>query len=234
MKTLFNVKILTFTTIQELPNAWTDQKYLELLDVMEYGDTSEIAPSDLKEMCMLAISDNELDEAANIVLEYVFNDRLNKGQKENLSHEMIDEKIWEEYADLSMHEDFFNVGQFLYQAYNGKFPHPEAVKFQIYITGKNTTDLAIFEDGDEAVILRLIAKGMPENSVINRLYKDELEGKIFSEAKNIIWQLKKIELKANSITFEAISSKYWFRDLKFIDSFEGTTHPDKVSIVDQE
>jgi hypothetical protein len=234
MNKLFNVNISKFATIQELPNAWTDQKYLELLDAMDYGDTSDIALSDLKEMCMMAISDNEPDEAAKIVLDYVFQKRLKEGQKENLSHEMIEEKIWEEYADLSMHEDFFNVGQFLYQAYNGTFPHPEAVTFQISITGKNANDLAIFEDGDEAVILRLLAKGMPENAVINRLYKDELEGDLFSEAKNIIWQLMKIGIEGNTITFEAISSKYWFRDLKFIDSFEATTYPDRLSIEEEE
>lgn len=232
MKPLFNVNISKFTILQELPNAWANRDYLELLEAMDYGDSPNIDPTELKEMCMMAITDNEPNEAAKIVLDYIFNDRLNAGQKENLSHEMIDEKIWEEYADLSMHEEFFNVGQFLYQAYNGKFPQPEAVKFQISITGKNPKDLTIFEEGDEAAILRLLAKGMPDNSIINRLFKDQLEGGTFTEAKDIIWQLKNIGIENNTITLEAISSTYWFHDLKFIKSFESTTHPDDVLMED--
>lgn len=228
MKTIFNVDISKFSTIQELPNAWTNEKYLELLDQMEYGDTSEIAPSDLKEMCMMAITDNEPDEAAKIMLDYVFKERLKEGQKENLAHEMLEEKLWEEYADLSMHEDFFNVAQFLYQAYNGKFPHPEAVKFQVIITAKKANELAIFEGESEAALLRLLAKGMPDNTLINRLFNDQLEGETFREAKDIIWQLKKMGLEGNSISFELISSVYWFHDLKFVTSFEATTHPDEV------
>ena len=226
MSTLFKVNISNFTTIQELPNAWTDPMYLGLLDAMEYGNTSDIAPSDLKEMCMMSITDNEPDDAAKIVLDYIFKDRLKEGQKDNLSHEMIDEKIWEEYADLSMHEAFFNVAQFLYQAYNGIFPHPEAVRFQISITGKNANDIAIFNDGDEAILLRLISKGVPDNSLVNRLFKEQLEGESFKEAKDIIWQLKILGIEGKTITLEVVSSKYWFHDLKFVASFDGTTHPD--------
>ncbi|QHI39127.1 hypothetical protein IMCC3317_45280 [Kordia antarctica] len=227
MKTLYTVNISKFSTIEELPNAWTDRNYIELLEEMDYGDSSTIDPAELREMCMMAITDNEPNEAAKILLDYIFKDELNDGQKENLSHEMIDEKLWEQYAELSMHEAFFNVGQLLYQSYNGKFPHPEAVRFQASIEAKNSHDLEIFEDQDEATILRLLTKGMPENTLINRLFKDEIEGEEFSEAKNIIWQLKKMGAEGNSLTFEIISSLYWFHDLKYIESFEGTTHPDE-------
>lgn len=229
MKTTYKVSISKYSTIQELPNAWTNKHYLDLLDAIEFGDTSDIVPQELKDMCMMAITDNEPDEAAKIVLDFIFKDRLNEGQKENLSHEMIEEKIWEEYADLSMHEEFFNVGQFLYQAFNGKFPNPDAVKFQIAITGKNANDLKILEEeGNEAVIIRLLANGMPDNTILNRLFKDELEGESFPEAKDIIWQIKKLGIEANTITFEAISSTYWFQDLKFTDTFDATTHPDEI------
>lgn len=220
MKTLYNVTILDFSTINELPDAWDDKKFIDILDVLEYGDTSEIIQSEIKDMCLMALTDNEPDEAANILLDYVFAERLTKGQKDNLSHEMQDEKIWEEYADLSMHEEFFNVTQLLYQAYNGKFPYPEAVKFQVKITVKNTHELDLFSSDTEANLLRLIVKGMPENTLLNRLFKDEINGDTFPEAKDIIWQLKTIANDSISITFEAISSEYWFNDLKFVSSVD--------------
>ena len=134
MKNSFKVECLSFQTIQELPDSWDEQKYKGLLEVMEYSDISEIPSEELKEMCLMSLSDFDPDEAAKIVMEYVFKDKLTKGQIENLSNEMLDEKIWEEYADLSLHEEFFNVNQLLYEAYDGKFPRPNAVKFHINVT----------------------------------------------------------------------------------------------------
>lgn len=228
MKPIFKVDIQKFATIQELPNSWNEQDYKNLLDAMEYGDVSEITPQELKEMCMLSLTDNETDEAALIVLNYVFGKHLNDGQKQNLSHEMLDEKMWEEYADLSMHERFFNIGQLLYQAYNGKFPHPEAVKFRVCITAKNTNDLAVFKDEAEAPMLRLLTKGMPDNTLLKRLFKDQLNNEQFTQAKDIIWQLHKIESNDKTEVYEVISSAYWFHDLKLVDAFEATTHADEV------
>ncbi|MGB5418643.1 hypothetical protein [Algibacter sp.] len=230
MNTQFNGEILNFATIEVLPNAWNDKKYLELLEVLEYGDTSEIDLNDLKDMCMMALTDLEPDEAAKIMLDYVFKDRLNDGQKDNLSHEMLEEKIWEEYADLSMHEEFFNVTQLLYQAYNGKFPHPEAVKFEVKISSKKPEDFSIFKTSTEATLLRFLVKGMPSNTLINRLFNDEIKGESFSQAKDIIWQYKKVSEDKNTMVFEVISSIYWFHDLKFSEPFVAETHSDEKDV----
>lgn len=220
MKASFTIEISDYKTLKELPNAWKQEHYLELLEALEFGDTSEIAPSELKEMCMMALTDNEPEEAARIVIDYVFKDRLKSGQKDNLANEITEEKIWEEYADLSMHEEFFNVTQLLYEAFNGKFPHPEAVKFQVTVTSKKETDLEVFKQNTEANLVRLLTNGMPENTLINRLFKNQLEGTHFDEAKDIIWQLKKLDTQVKLITFEVISSTYWFHDLKYIKSYE--------------
>ena len=133
MKNSFRVKRLAFQIIQELPHSWTNNQYKELLEVMEYSDISEISTEDLEEMCLMSLNDFEPEEAAKIVLQYVFSNRLKNGQILNLSNEMLEEKMWEEYADLSMHEEFFNVNQLLYRAFGGQFPNPEAVKFQVSI-----------------------------------------------------------------------------------------------------
>jgi hypothetical protein len=220
MKTTFNIELLKFSTIYELPNGWNSLNYKELLEAMDYGDTSDLAENELKEMCLMSLSDNNPEEAAKIVLEYVFKDRFNAGQINNLSHEMLDESMWEEYADLAEHEEFFNVHQLLYQAYNGKFPYPEAVQFKIQITTKNKENLEIFDENSEPLIIRLLAQGMPENTIINRLFSDNLKGGQFKEAKDIIWQLKKENSTENSIVFEIVSSEYWFKDLKYANGFD--------------
>ena len=220
MKTAFKIELLKFPTIYELLNGWTSLNYKELLEAMEYGDTSDIAENELKEMCLMSLSDNEPEEAAKIVLAYVFKERFNAGQIHNLSHEMLDESMWEENADLAEHEGFFNVHQLLYQAYNGKFPYPEAVQFKIQITTKNEEDLKIFNENSEPLIIRLLAQGMPKNTIINRLFSENMKGEQFKEAKDIIWQLKKEISTENSIVLEIVSSEYWFKDLKYANSFD--------------
>lgn len=220
MKHVFSIHPTSFKVINELPNAWSNTDYQKLLEIMDYGDTSGLNPNELKEMCLLSISDNEPEEAAKLILEYIFQDRLNAGQSDNISNEMVEEKIWEEYADLSMHEEFFNATQILFDAYNGKFPHPEAVVMQIEFTAKNPKSIAVFESDIEANLIRLITSGMPENTLIKRLFDDQLNGEDFPDAKDIIWQYKKTATEGDKLVYEIISSTYWFHDFKYIETYD--------------
>ncbi|WP_445735653.1 hypothetical protein [Mariniflexile sp.] len=228
MTPIFKVELIKFSTITELPNAWNPNNYKVLLELMDYGNVGDISSEELKETCLILLSENEPVDAAIIILRYIFNERLNSGQIENLSNEMLEEKIWEEYPDLSLHEEFFNVTQLLYETYNGKFPHPEAVQFKIKISTENAEDLTVFELETESALIRLLAKSMPKNALINRLYHEQLESEEFKEAKNIIWQLNKEESGTNFIVFSIISSSYWFKDLKYAEIFEATTHADDI------
>ena len=230
MKNSFNLKSLSFHAIQELPDAWDEHKYKDLLEAMEYNAIAEIPTEELKEMCLMSLSDSEPDEAAKIVLEYIFGDRLTKGQIENLSNEMLDEKIWEEYADLSLHEDFFNVNQLLYEAYDGKFPRPDAVRFQVKITAIQKDDLSVFENYTEAPLIRLLVAGMPENTLIFRLFEEQVHGNEFKDAKDIIWQLKSKKNGDREIEFDIISSNYWFHDFKYVEDFDAESHADKIAV----
>lgn len=229
MKSSFKVERLHFKTIHELPNAWTNQDFTNLLEIMEYSDVSELKPEELKEMCMMSLTDHEPEDAAKIVLAYIFNDRLNKGQIENISNEMIDEKMWEEYADLSLHEAFFNVNQLLYEAFNGKFPRPEAVKFQVKVTGTQKEGMRVFKAFPEAPLIRLLVGGMPQNTLIYRLFEEQVDGDQFTDAKDIVWQLNIEEIGDNEMLFDIISSSYWFQDFKYADAYEAHTHADEVS-----
>lgn len=220
MKCTYRIEPLNYKVIEELPNSWGSKNYLELLEQMEFDGASEIAEAELKEMCCLALTDYESDEAAKVVLEYLFKDRLNEGQLNNLAHEIGDEKMWEEYADLSMHEEFFNATQLLYEAFNGSFPQPEAVQFQIRLLARKPMDLEVFNNHKEAMLIRLLVQGMPENTKINRLFQDQLKEGNFTDAKDIIWQLKVIEQKDLSLTFDVISSLYWFQDIRHTEEFD--------------
>ena len=59
MKLHFKIDPESFKLIEELPNAWNKDNYEELLNIMEYGDTSDLSLEELKDMCLLYLSDNE-------------------------------------------------------------------------------------------------------------------------------------------------------------------------------
>ncbi|TLP75479.1 hypothetical protein [Maribacter sp. ACAM166] len=226
MKKSFIVTRLQFKTITELPGYWTEAKYLDLLELMDFDNPSGLDKAEIKDMCLMSLTDNAPDEAAKIVLTYVFGNKLNKGQIENISNEILEEKLWEEYADLSLHEDFFAVHQLLYAAFESKFPHPEAVSFQVCIKETAKNSLAIFDSYPEATLVRLLVGGLPDNNVIHRLFDDKIDSDTFPEAKDILWQLKLVKNELGELMADVISSHYWFKDLKYVDSFEAETHAD--------
>lgn len=231
----YKVEISNFKNLHELPDYWNASKYKELLNQMEYGDSSDLDDKEAKEMCLISLSDYEPEEAAKLVLAFVFEEELNSGQIDNLSNEMLTEKLWEEYADIKFHERFFNCHQILFDAYNGKFPNTEAIFFNMTIIPLESSQLKLFiGDNLEPQIVRLLASGMPQNAVINRLYKDEIKSETFPEADHILWQYKRVEDTPELIKFSIISSNYWFKDLKYSAEYEGESHPDVDEIVDED
>jgi len=225
-KNKFQVEISSFTTIQELPGSWSNEDYKALLSKMDYENPDEIKESELKEMCFMSITDFEPAESAKLVLEYLIAEELTDGQIENLSHQMLTEKLWEENPKLDLHIPFFKATQLLYEAYNGKFPRAEAVRFQVKIIAENPESLAIFEEDPKAPIVRILAQGMSDRDLINRLFGDQMEGTNFEEAENIIWQLETVEKKTNEIIFDIVSSAYWLDDIKYANNYEATSHAD--------
>ncbi|QRR01366.1 hypothetical protein [Dyadobacter sandarakinus] len=221
----FKVKVLSFDQIHELPGSWEKSDLVNLLNAMDYDNPAEIKDAELKEMCMMSLTDYEPEEAAKIVLDYTIADRLTEGQLANLSHEILSEKLWEEYPELHLHPDLFRSTQLLYDAFNGKFPRAEAVRFSIEIEG----DTSIFNENPEAPVVRILAGGMSDRSLIHRLFSDQLAGDKFDEAKDILWQLHVVAKGENTVTFDIVSSTYWLEEIKYADSFEAGSHADAVA-----
>ncbi|WP_201987013.1 hypothetical protein [Hymenobacter rubidus] len=222
----FTVERLTFSTLTELPNTWKNQDYKELLIKMNYDNPDAISEAELKEMCLMSFTDLEPREAAEIVLSYLFPEELTAGQIENLAHQMLTEKLWEENPELPLHKGFYQGTQLLHDAYNGTFPSTKAVEFQVKCTAENPADLAIFADAPAAPLLRLLAAGLPANALLNRLFSTQLAGDSFEEAQSILWQITTKETTDTSIVFDVVSSANWLEDFKYTDSYEATTHAD--------
>ena len=222
----FTVERLSFQHLAELPNAWDNADYQALLAKMDYDNPDDIDAAELKAMCQMSLTDLEPAAAAQLVLEYLFADQLKEGQIDQLAHQLQTEKLWEENPRLELHEGFFNATQLLYEAYNGKFPHPQAVEFKVKITAPDPADLAVFDEQPAAPLLRLLAPGLSDGALLNRLFGEQLAGPAFAEAPHILWQATPGERTATSVVFDVIGSDYWLEDFKFADTYEAPTHAD--------
>lgn len=231
MKTEFDVRILAIDVIEQLPESWLPSQYKAMLDELDYGDTSGMSDAELREMCLLSLQDREPHEAAEVVMRSRFGDRLRAGQIRNCSHEMLDEKLWEHYAEMSLHEDFFHVGSLLFSAFPREFPTPDAVRIQLEVEAKNASGKEVLgKPVYEAFVVRLLADGMSETSVLHRLFEDQLSGGSFPEAESIIWIMRQESLSATTLRLEVISSGYWFDALNDVERFTSLT-PDRGDVV---
>jgi len=199
-------------TVEEFKDAWTNADYIELLDRFGFPDGEKSKPEDLEELLFMAISDFEGPEAAAILLDYKLSEHLTEGQIEQMSHDMILDKISEEYSDISLHHDLFNINQLLFKAYNGTFPSAKATIVEFEITPN--------QDVSKEVVLKTLDKTLANNNIIKRLYADQLEGKeAFDEADDIVWELK----NTGGNSYIMTTSEYWISRDEFKDAeFDAT------------
>lgn len=210
-----SVNVADITTIEEIDGFWTNEDYIELLDRLDFPDAKNVATEELKDMLFMAITDYKPEEAAEIVLTYKFSNILSKGQIENLSHEMLEDSVTEEFADISLHYPLFNINRLLYSAFNGKFPNTKASLISLGLKFPTNQKVKITKE----IVLKAICNGLNKNNLVNRIFEDQLLGKAeFLEAENIIWILGKSGEGNISIT----TSDYWINEEDFLSNeFEG-------------
>lgn len=201
-----NTSISKIKTVNELDFYWQNGDYLNLLEAFEFSDIDQISDGEILDYLFMSITDYEPSESAETVLNYKLKDRLSEGQIKNLSHEMLEDKVAEEYADPAFHFDLFNINQLLYKAYNGKFPNTEATILTI-----NYPD-GIKAEVTNEILLKSICHGLKDNHLIHRIFKDEIEAEVpFRDAEKVIWHFRRLDDQ----NFEVITSNYWIEDEDF-------------------
>ena len=210
-----SVKIEDVTTIKEINGYWTNEDYVELLDRLDFPDANQVAQEELQEMLFMAITDKKPEEAAEIVLTYKFSDKLSEGQIHNLAHEMIEDSVTEEFADISLHYPLFNINRLLYKAFNGKFPNTKASLITLEIKFPPNQKMKLTKE----IVLKAMSKGLKNTNLINRIFDEQIAGKVeFAEAESILWDLLKLEDGKIEIT----TSDYWINEEDFLtNEFEG-------------
>lgn len=216
MKIKGQIEIQDKNTVNILPN-WQQQDYLNILDLLGFGE--EVSSNEVEEMTLMALADQAPEESAQLLLQYRLGDHLTEGQIEQLSHEMQEDKVAEEYPDIFLQKDLFDINQLLFKAFNGKFPNCKAVTTTINLTVQPITIMQE-EEHQHEIILKAINSILGAHSIISRLYEEEIKGlKAFTAAKGILW-FTKITAKENAFNVALASSEYWLQDLPSQGTFE--------------
>ncbi len=216
----FTIKVLKINSIDKIEGSWTSEDYRNLLELFDYPDSKDVPEGELFDMLSMAISDFEPDEAAEIVLKYKVAEILSEGQIQNLSHEMMEDKVSEEYPDISMHYPLFNINQLLHDAYNGKFPRTLASVIEFELDFKGQIEVT------KEIVLRTMSDLLSEKSLLKRLFDEQLDSsEELKDAKSIVWELD----KTGENSYRLITSDYWINreDFEF-QEFSGVLRDEEI------
>lgn len=196
----YQIVIKRIDTVNEVEGYWSEEDFVRLLEKFNYPDGATAEKSSLPELLQMAISDYEPNEAAEIVLKYKFADRLSDGQMEQIAHNMLIDKVCEEYPEIDMQGTLFHVNQLLFKAYNGKFPNAKASVVHFSMTPTDGEGQKLTAEN----VLKLLNSGLSDRNLIKRLFENQMSQNIpFPEAKDIVWELTtKDDLNYNLITSE--------------------------------
>ena len=221
----YKIEIENIEIVDEIENYWTNDDYVALLEKFDYPDGSNADKDSLKELLFMAISDFEPREAAVIVLEYKLLEQLTEGQIQQVSIDMLIDKVCEEYREIGLHSTLFHINQLLFKAYNGKFPNSKATVIGCKISsleGENSDKLS------KENVLKLFANGLSDSNIINRLFDQAMHfNAAFPEADDILWDLE----TSDNINFKLTTSEYWIGKEDILSSeFEGVLEEVKEEV----
>jgi len=210
----YDVQINSIEALDEIANYWTENDYRQLLELFNFPDSKSIKPENLLEMLQMAITDFEPADAARVLLQYKLSGHLNDGQMDQMAHDMLLDKISEEYPEISLHYALYNINQLLFKAFNGTFLNTKATLIEFAINSDNSETPI-----NKAGILRLLHHGLSPNNLLVRMFETQLTTNVdFPDAENIVWELKTTDHR----NYQLITSEYWLsRDDVVQGEFEG-------------
>ena len=220
MKIKCDVQVISKHTIDEMPNAWTNQDYFYILD--QLGREDALNYSGIRTMVMIALSERSPTESARILLNYKLKDHLTKGQIQQLSLEMQDENAAEEYPDIFIQNELFNINQLLFKSYKGSFASRKAIELTMTL---KVDPISYMKDDHwiNEIIIKALAPAFGDHSAIVRLYKEEMKGmRTFSDASGIIWKTEISKSMDGYFDIRIYSSEFWLHKLLTGVSYETT------------
>jgi hypothetical protein len=212
----YQIIIKSVFNVNEIKGYWSDEDCVQLLEKFNYPDASTAEKQNLSELLSMAISDYEPKEAAVMVLEYKLSEKLNDGQIQQISNDMLIDTVCEEYPEIDMQAALFSTNQLLFKAFNGTFPNAKAsvIRFSMEPNAAEEVKKLTAEN-----VLKLLNNGLSDRNLIKRLFEDQMTQNIpFPEAEHIIWELT----TTDNVNYSLVTSEKWLSKEDFIASeFEG-------------
>jgi hypothetical protein len=207
----YKISIKRIDNVNEIEGYWSDEDLIQLLEKFNYPDGATALKQNLPELLEMAILDYEPSDAAEIVLTYKLSEELNEGQIQQISHNMLIDKVCEEYPEIHLQGTLYAINQLLYKAYNGKFPNAKAsvVHFSMTPTEGEVKELTAEE------VLKLLNNGLSDRNLIKRLFEEQMTQNIpFPTAAGIIWELN----TTDNMNFSLLTSENWINNEDIIVS----------------
>lgn len=219
--TKYRVGVDEFEELTELEQSWKPADYVSILTLLDIADADKIDDDELREMTLFALQDLNPPDAAAVLLKYKVGTKLSAGQIRNYSIDSQHERLWEQSADLSLHQDMFAVASMLNSVNAMAFPVPDALSVSLSIQCDDASKLALFNtEMDRAILVRMISAGMNDSAILNRLFGDQIaKGKV-ADADSIIWQVAVEQHDPTTMRLRITSSAYWLKALRETESFE--------------
>lgn len=229
-KERFRLTILDWTEIHQLPGSWPAERLRQVLEQAEFDDPVDDA--DLLDMAIMVLQDLDVQEAGELVLNVVFGDRMSAGVRQNQVDDLEDDRPWEQFASVALQSGIFEAMVLLQQVFPNRYGIPDAVRLRLGVEALDKSAAGIVEDSlnfstaeRASLLLRLLASGMPDEAVLNRLYSDELRSESFAEAEHILWIAEPLTGESadeKQICFEIYSSWQWLAPLEDLEVWEGS------------
>lgn len=218
--TKYDVVVDGFEELTKLDDSWQSADYVAILTSLNVEGAGQIAVEELRDMCLLALQDLDPPEAAAILLQYKLGTKLTEGQIKNYSIESQHERLWEQSADLEVHQPMFAIASLLNSVNSMAFPTPDALRVSLTIQCDDASKLAIFNaDMDRALLVRMLSVGMDGSAILNRLFGEQIAEGTVADADSIIWNVSVDSSDPTLIQMKITSSAYWLNGLRETESF---------------
>ena len=219
--TKYRVGVDEFKELSELEQSWMPKDYVSILTSLDIAGADEIDVDDLRDMTIFALQDLNPPDAAAVLLKYKVGTKLSTGQIRNYSIDSQHERLWEQSADLSLHQDMFAVASMLNSVNAMAFPVPDALRVSMSIQCDDASKLEFFNtEMDRAILVRMISSGMNDSAILNRLFGDQIATGEIADADSIIWQVAVEQLDSTKLRLQITSSAYWLKAIRETESFE--------------
>jgi len=235
---LFDVSVKGLKKSLELPDSWNESDYRKLLTLLEIDGVDDLAGNDLLDVLLMALQDLEPAQAGERVLAYRLQQRVSRGVRDNIVQDLLEgQRLWDEHPNLYLHADIFAACVVLHAAFPAEFPQPDLMRLELHLWAAGSAGKALLAAPPEAAfVTRLLADGMSEKSILERLFDEQLAGRDFPEAEGIVWRAWYSEHSADGseALLTVYSSRHWLQAMAEVDNFPSSAWNDRPEDADED